>query len=471
MLKARLSFLLLAFTGPLCTAQTQTYSPYSGFALGDRLTGVLAGNAAMGSIGVGTASPYSINLKNPASYSSLRFTTIDLSGFVARTKFTTPTAEERGGTGGLSGLAIGLPSNRSFTLMMGLVPFSESGYNLSFTDSLPLDDSTQVAFESLRQGSGGVNSAFIGGAGAFWKRRISVGVNFGYLFGNLSDYWQTTLSPENSDDFRSVIQDNNQIRAFEITTGLQVQDTIKSKPRELPPITQEMRDSLPQRKLQRLVAKRLQQRLFERWVIRGGFTSKFYLGDRLTQERITQQGDIITGAVATLVTDTLRSENSNLNLPVEFGVGLSVEVPLALVIGLDFTFQNWEDFQLQGRDANLRRSANLNAGVEFIPNFYASRQYFSRIAYRIGAGYERTYLQLPDATGALQGLRTLSLTGGLGLPLVQVRRRPEFYTRVNLGFGYYRRGNTSDGLLLENQWRVTFGFSFTQQWFQRSKFN
>src|ERR1700758_1065222 len=74
-------------------AQTLSSSPYSRYGLGELQGTGLAQNYAMGGAGYAwrndTISPNSINITNPASYSSLRVTTIELGMLSNSTQFQT----------------------------------------------------------------------------------------------------------------------------------------------------------------------------------------------------------------------------------------------------------------------------------------------------------------------------------------------------------------------------------------------
>ena len=72
-------FRILAFVlvGLSLSAQNESNSPYSRFGLGDLQSFSTATQSAMGGVGIASYDPLSINVSNPASYSSVfaqRFT-------------------------------------------------------------------------------------------------------------------------------------------------------------------------------------------------------------------------------------------------------------------------------------------------------------------------------------------------------------------------------------------------------------
>ena len=77
-------------------------------------------------------------------------------------------------------------------------------------------------------------------------------------------------------------------------------------------------------------------------------------------------------------------------------------------------------------------------------------------------GYEGTGLSLNN-----EDIDEFGITFGLGLPI-----GPGF-SNINLGFEYGQRGTTDSGLVKEDIFKVSVGFSLTEarKWFERRKFD
>jgi hypothetical protein len=64
----------------------------------------------------------------------------------------------------------------------------------------------------------------------------------------------------------------------------------------------------------------------------------------------------------------------------------------------------------------------------------------------------------------------LGVTLGMGLPLRNFSRQSQYQaTVINLAFEFVKRGN-NDNLLKENLFRVSAGFSLSDLWFIRRKY-
>ena len=77
MLKQIIFAATLLITG-IATAQNGTTSPYSFFGIGDKNNSNTVEQISMGGIGVALTDQFRLNLSNPASLSSLKFTTYAL---------------------------------------------------------------------------------------------------------------------------------------------------------------------------------------------------------------------------------------------------------------------------------------------------------------------------------------------------------------------------------------------------------
>jgi hypothetical protein len=58
----------------------------------------------------------------------------------------------------------------------------------------------------------------------------------------------------------------------------------------------------------------------------------------------------------------------------------------------------------------------------------------------------------------------------MGLPIAISRQAPNQLTVVNIAFEYMKRGN-NDNLLKENAFRLSLGFSLSDFWFIKRKYD
>jgi hypothetical protein len=188
--KYKLTCLLLTTLPMFCFAQEN--SPYSRYGIGNLIpTGNIL-NRGMGGISGGQTDPATINSVNPATYSNLLWTTLDVGlEYDGRNlKSNTPPGSYKSNNGIISYLQIGFPllngnkkaekNNTSWSLAFGLKPITKINYKINNTGRNSID-----SVETLFEGNGGVNEAFIGTA--LRIKNFSIGVNSGYLFGE-KDY-------------------------------------------------------------------------------------------------------------------------------------------------------------------------------------------------------------------------------------------------------------------------------------------
>ena len=106
-----LSFFFIAISYSMI-GQQLTRSPYTRYGVGDVLSASTTRNAAMGGIGVASDNYFSINRINPASYSDLVFTTMDISGFGQYSNLRNNSSSEDQITAGFQNILFGFKTFR-----------------------------------------------------------------------------------------------------------------------------------------------------------------------------------------------------------------------------------------------------------------------------------------------------------------------------------------------------------------------
>ena len=184
--------LCLFFLHLMLFSQIRIVSPYSRFGIGDLTDNNNAWNLSMGQLGIGLRSPSHVNYANPASYSAL-----DSLSFVFEGGFTgefvnlsSDVQNVNRNYASLGYLHFGMPVNRWWKTALGLVPFSDVGYNVANYEKYP--NSGTVA--RLYSGTGGISRLYWGNSFRFLNH-FSVGLNISYLFGSM-DRQATVLFPD-----------------------------------------------------------------------------------------------------------------------------------------------------------------------------------------------------------------------------------------------------------------------------------
>jgi hypothetical protein len=133
------------------------------------------------------------------------------------------------------------------------------------------------------------------------------------------------------------------------------------------------------------------------------------------------------------------------------------------LFGIDFVNQNWDQYRFFDQTDLVRNKWELRLGTELRPA--PKRNYFSNVSYRAG------FFIGPDYIKVDQKLSQFGISFGMGLPVVNHNRlSPGQATLINLAFEYGKRGNNNN-LLRENTFRFLLGFSLSDFWFIKRKYD
>src|SRR3970040_1308253 len=157
-------------------AQQGTSSPYSFYGIGDiRFKGTVE-NRSMAGVAVEQDSIH-INLENPASFASLKYTTFTMGGTYGTKTLKTNTESANARRTTLDYLAVGLPLGK-FGLAFGLIPYSSVGYKIQQLSSEVGETNKRLS------GTGGLNKVFLG-IGYKIAPHFSIGADLNYNFGKI----------------------------------------------------------------------------------------------------------------------------------------------------------------------------------------------------------------------------------------------------------------------------------------------
>jgi hypothetical protein len=414
---------LLAFQN--LSAQTGISSPYSRFGIGHlERKSVNARLLGMGGIANAVSSNRFVNPANPATYSgfdSLSFL-FDAGFNMNRVVFKSATKSEMGTNATLSYFSLGFPVVKWWHSAIGVLPYSQVGYNVV----IPFEDEQIGKYNKAFEGEGGLNQAFIGNALTLGKH-FSVGANITYVFGNNSSsslvyfpdsslYANTkAVSKTLANDFifdygvlyKKAFSDN-----YSLNLGLVYNQKINLN-------------------------------------VKRDFMLKSMFGG-------------VDGEVE-YVLDTISytpSENGVIVLPHKLGLGAVFEKKNSWLIGFDANWQNWKNFSAFGVNDSLINAWNVAFGGEYTPNFTSISGYWKRVTYRAGFRYDQTYLKING-----QPINEYAFSVGMGLPL------PRTMTTVDLSVELGRTGTTSHDLIQENFVNFTVGVSLYERWFVKRKYD
>lgn len=409
-------------------AQDLTISPYSRYGIGDILSATTTRNAAMGGLSIAPDNYFSINRVNPASYGDIYYTTMDVSGFWQASQLKTDAGQGTRLTAGIQNAAFAFPSNNNVVFTMGFSPFSSVGYEVTDETEVVIADSTLIQ-ETTYNGTGGLNQAYLGAAVRLLNRRLRIGVNGQFNFGNTNYNWTTLLYRTDSilatDYSPLLVTEDVYVTGLMGTLGFMYEDTINAN------------------------------------------NLTFFRIGGMVDYSFGLNGDRFTTATNGLVQDTLGGvEIGSIVVPPKFGLGFMVNRLGHWSIGADATYQDWSMFEYFGDASNLGEEIRFSLGGEFVPDL-ESTNYFKRIDYRAGAYYNQTYLQFDD-----EAITDYGVTFGFGLP-ADLKGNSRFnrgrtVSRINLSFELGKRGNLAAGFPMEELYaRIRLGATINDRWFVR----
>lgn len=421
--KSLLTSALIIFSIFAHAQSISTYSPYSRYGIGLIPTRGFAATKAMGGISQAVRNPYGINYLNPASY-----TAQDTMSFMLDFGFETgaSTYESQGqsvknGFGGIHHIALSFPVTKWWGASLGLVPYSQVGYQIKHYETDPYLLSTIGRIKYYHRGNGGVNQAFIGNAFDPIKN-LSVGFNISYFFGSLN-YVNKTIFPSNKPDYSNTIETRSvSLSDVAFSFGAQYNLFLNSDKKNF--FT-------------------LGLTLDNETKIRG----------KLKHFAKQDYGDF---------SDTIPCKDSaysNISFPKNLSVGLAYSHNNKLFASIEYSAQDWTDASFLGTKQPLTDSKSYRFGLEYTPNRYDLKSYLKRITYRFGGHYSNTYMKFNG-----HQINEQALSAGISMPFRN-------NTKFNIGFEWGSRGTTSDGLIKENYGVLSLSLSFYDFWFIKRKYN
>ncbi|MHC5200654.1 outer membrane protein transport protein [Myroides sp. LJL119] len=421
MIKKILVSLSLVFAS-VAMAQQGTATPYSYYGLGNVNYNGTNEYKAMGGTSV-YADSIHINLKNPASFAKLKYTTLSLGATAHYYRFKSDQNKDEAKRQSFDYFALGFPVAKNVGVVFGLLPYSNVGYKVMGDETS--NTTGRITTQSFT-GDGGVNRAFIG-AGYQITDNFSFGFDAGYHFGDTDNKMYTWIK-DLGDGTPAITQTlehrNLDYTGFSYNLSAQYQGKFK------------------QYDIQANVTYAPETN----WDVKNKTTVGIYdiYSPNLPIKEITA------------LDEKMKFVNPQ-NLT--FGAGIG-KISKWFVSG-QFTYTQ------NSKLGNIWNTTNISdfedtrkyaIGGFYIPKYNSFTSYFDRIVYRAGIRYENTGLVLKQ-----QAIKDYGLSIGFGLPVRGL-------TNINVGFEYGQRGTTNHDLLKENYFNMSIGFSLNDIWFKRRKY-
>lgn len=393
----------------------------------------------MGGIGTAVRKPSGfndINISNPASYSSIQLTTIDIGAYMGISSLSTNAIPSQTSTNfRLSHIAFGIPVSKQSALSFGLVPYTNLGYSYRQQTTLPLNRAssggidTSATVNNIYSGSGGLSKAYIG-YGFGIGENLNLGFNIGYIFGNEKQN-RATEYPNIPTVLNSNIE--NSFSAGGINFDFGAQYNIK--------VSETRRFTL-------------------------GYSGSAGSNLNTNSKFIVSQYLFASDGTADLARDSLISTTASgkIKLPMMNRFGIVYQKDGHYMIGADVKLGQWSNLTVDGVNANLQNSQSFALGGQITPNIDAIGSYLSLVDYRFGLKYDKTYINTNSTD-----IKQYAATFGLGLPIPN-DSRTSFY-KVNIAAEVGRRGTLENSLVRENYVNIYLGFTINDKWFRKYKFD
>lgn len=435
----------------VCTTtwgQTQTFSPYSRFGLGDLVDRDFQHLRLYGGIRGAFHDPYQANLANPASLPYITSTSFEMGAYARYSVLSEGDLRSTFWTGNLDYISLTFPIfnpvadllNRKdrkvkWGMNVSLVPFSRVGYDTETIDSSRVD-------------VGNLAYQFTGNGGSYkvqwangWKyKQLSAGINAYYLFGK-NQFDRSVIFLDQSNANANRFTNEYTYRGFGVDLGLIY--------------TLKLNEALNEADNSNHPLKTLSFGFY-------GTPGYAFKTESLQFHRS------VNVSTPTNVIDTLLFTEEPLvgngYMPASLGAGVFYKSGDKWRMGANFEQQYWSKYRNDASEeveGTLNDSYSMHFGIGYRPNFNSYDKFFRRLNYKAGIRFGND----PRTINGEQ-ITTFAINTGVTAPFF-FQRQVSF---VDLGFELGVR-NAARGIK-EQYISILMGFSLNDNdWFIQRKFN
>lgn len=391
-------------------AQQNSSSPYSYFGTGEQFFRGTVEQKSMGGLGILPDSIH-LNLSNPASYSTLKLTVISAGVKTTINKMSSDTDKHTTNRYAPDYIAVGIPLGK-FGVAFGINPQTSVGYKISTNDGTSLNTST---------GEGGENRVFLG-LGYRIIPNLNVGIEGNYNFGNILAENRLYLS---TSPYSTVINHTMRVSAFNLNFGAMYTHNLNRN-----------------------------YNLFTSFT----YQPSYNLDIRREKEARTLLS-VNTGQL-TDETVTFAETKESYTMPERYSFGLGLGKFREWMFGAEYVHTEKSPFDtpISEGSANYtnQKATRISIGGYYIPRFNSFSNYFDRVTYRFGARFENTGLVVNN-----QEIKDNAISVGANFPIGRA------FSDMALQLEYGQRGTKNAGLVKENYFNISLGFSISDKWFNK----
>ena len=391
-------------------AENGINSPYTRFGFGQLSSMETGTSKSMGGTGIGVHNNNQINMLNPASYAAVDTLTflLDIGTSLSNTYLAENNVSMNALNTTFDYLAMQFRLVPRLGMTIGMMPFSNIGYNFSNTETIYDDEDETVTATNTYLGSGGLRQITAGlGYNPFGG--LSIGANFSYIYGEVYHYVHNQYSDASATTHaRQYLAD---LSTYALDLGLQYQFTAGKNS----------------------------------FTLGATYRPGHPIDDETYVIEVTSANDTIN--------------RGHTSLPTQYGVGASYSYDNRLTIAADYSVYQYSTVDLFGVKGVDSQRASI--GLEYIPE-HISRKIFKRARYRAGLHCATAHY----AINGQQGPTEFGAIIGIGLPIMN---RWNGKSIVNISGQYIHVRPNTPGMITENSLRLNIGLSFNETWFNKWK--
>jgi len=410
------------------------YSPYTKFGIGNLTPSETAFTASMGGVGIAMRNNKFINVTNPAAVTardSLAFMgdfgVTQGNSYYDQAFYNGAQISSVHNTFNMGNFVMSFPIWKSSAFMIGISPYGNVGYDFQMIDTDPASIGYSGNVTDTYSGIGSLYQLYLGVGVTFWKR-LSIGGQFDYYFGNIE---KSLLRNFTSDKHASIYYGNQMfMRGFGGKIGLQYEQPIGNN------------------KLIFGATARIPN------TISGEDLKVMYVS----------QSSLVTGL------DTAYISMQGLQIPAEYCGGVSFTYEDKFSAEFNYSYADWRTtnmdkisgFAVENFTTSVAQRFNL--GFEYTPNRSDIRYYMKRVSYRLGAYYKQDYFKYSEHI-----VDDWGITIGATFPIFR------WYNGLSLALIYGQRGNLNNPTptyspIRENYFRICASLNIFDIWFIKPKY-
>ena len=324
---------------------------------------------------------------------------------------------------------VGIPISQRVYTAVGLTPYSIAGFSNSVEVFEP-GSSTRITDRI----DGTINQAFIS-AGVDVTKRLSVGLQTGYLFGRITEdhYLQVKLRPEDFYDIKNSVITANSYSSLLLKPGLSYRHQINKTKGD--------------------------SAIF----FSAGLTADFNTAGYILKDRRFQ---VRTASDAIFLDTSISRTSIRSDFPTTFGFGVALHRSNNWTVGADIHYGLWSNYNDRDTSTTYTNSIRVSLGGEW--KFGGGREAGSikKPTYRSGVTFQTLPYLIDGST-----ISDISLSVGASYPIGRINMgdKHQPLTKINVALTVGQQGETSISTGRETYLKGYVGILINDKWFRRRR--